>query len=155
MLKSKIEDFKFEHIIPLRWSDFDFYGHVNNATYVTYLELARTQYFRDVCEWDFKNIGSVVAKLELDYLLPIEPRHKPTVMVRTSLVGNTSMTMESIIVQKENGIVKTVFAQARNVIVCVDLEKMRPMAIPEGLKKQIVEVDQPIIKAVKTDSKSE
>jgi len=35
----------FETLIPLRWGDMDAYGHVNNATFVTYLEQARVQAF--------------------------------------------------------------------------------------------------------------
>lgn len=35
----------FETQIPLRWGDMDSYGHVNNATFVTYLEQARVNAF--------------------------------------------------------------------------------------------------------------
>lgn len=35
----------FESQIPLRWGDMDSYGHVNNATFVTYLEQARVNAF--------------------------------------------------------------------------------------------------------------
>ncbi|WP_134324667.1 acyl-CoA thioesterase [Cumulibacter soli] len=35
----------FETQIPLRWGDMDAYGHVNNATFVTYLEQARVSAF--------------------------------------------------------------------------------------------------------------
>lgn len=35
----------FETRIPLRWGDMDSYGHVNNATFVTYLEQARVNAF--------------------------------------------------------------------------------------------------------------
>lgn len=31
--------------IPMRWGDMDAYGHVNNATFVTYLEQARVNAF--------------------------------------------------------------------------------------------------------------
>ena len=35
----------FQTEIPLRWGDMDAYGHVNNATFVTYLEQARVNAF--------------------------------------------------------------------------------------------------------------
>ncbi|WP_228389149.1 acyl-CoA thioesterase [Cumulibacter manganitolerans] len=35
----------FETEVPLRWGDMDAYGHVNNATFVTYLEQARVNAF--------------------------------------------------------------------------------------------------------------
>lgn len=35
----------FESQVPLRWGDMDSYGHVNNATFITYLEQARVNAF--------------------------------------------------------------------------------------------------------------
>lgn len=35
----------YETHIPLRWGDMDSYGHVNNATFITYLEQARVNAF--------------------------------------------------------------------------------------------------------------
>jgi acyl-CoA thioester hydrolase len=53
--------------IPIRWRDMDAYGHVNNATYLTYLEECRDA-------WVQRTIGSVadpwhfvLAHLEIDY----------------------------------------------------------------------------------------
>jgi acyl-CoA thioester hydrolase len=34
--------------IEIRWRDLDGFGHVNNSTYLTYLEEARDQYLTDV-----------------------------------------------------------------------------------------------------------
>jgi len=34
--------------IDVRFRDIDAMGHVNNAVYATYIEQARTEYFRDV-----------------------------------------------------------------------------------------------------------
>jgi len=38
----------FQTEIPVRYSDIDSYGHVNNATYATYLEEARIDYLEAV-----------------------------------------------------------------------------------------------------------
>lgn len=40
----------FQTRIPLRWGDMDSYGHVNNATFVTYLEQARVNAFESRAE---------------------------------------------------------------------------------------------------------
>lgn len=50
--------------VSLRWTDFDRYGHVNNAAYVTLLEVVRERFLVD-------RLGAVpdfvVARLELDF----------------------------------------------------------------------------------------
>jgi len=38
--------------IDVRFRDIDAMGHVNNAVYATYIEQARTEYFRDVLDAD-------------------------------------------------------------------------------------------------------
>ena len=60
--------------VHVRWDDQDAFGHVNNAKYLTYMQEARVDMF-----WiDRKKQGKevifsdmVVARAEVDYLLPI------------------------------------------------------------------------------------
>eukprot|EP01061_Rhynchopus_euleeides_P030911 TRINITY_DN51218_c0_g1_i1.p1 TRINITY_DN51218_c0_g1~~TRINITY_DN51218_c0_g1_i1.p1 ORF type:complete len:175 (+),score=56.26 TRINITY_DN51218_c0_g1_i1:61-585(+) len=40
--------FKHEYDVPVRWGDMDSYGHVNNCTYVQYLESSRVKLVEDV-----------------------------------------------------------------------------------------------------------
>src|SRR5919112_496838 len=65
---------------PLRWADMDALGHVNNVTYVDYLQEARVDVFRvhapmqggeELAE------GVVVVRHEVDYLAPLEFRRAP------------------------------------------------------------------------------
>lgn len=55
--------------VPLRWSDLDAYGHVNNATFVTLLEEAR---IRVLNAWfgglEVLDRGVLVAEHHIDYL---------------------------------------------------------------------------------------
>src|SRR3712207_9526245 len=65
---------------PLRWADMDALGHVNNVTYVDYLQEARVDVFRlhaprpggeELAE------GVVVVRHEVDYLTPLAFRRQP------------------------------------------------------------------------------
>jgi acyl-CoA thioester hydrolase len=47
----------------VRWGDLDAFGHVNNATYLTYAQEARF-------EWS-KMLEMVVARAEVDFIAPI------------------------------------------------------------------------------------
>ena len=69
---------------PLRWSDMDAFGHVNNAVYFRYLEEARIDLtFRLGPEGEggasFAG-GSVVARHEIDYLRPLVHRYQPVIV---------------------------------------------------------------------------
>jgi acyl-CoA thioester hydrolase len=59
---------------PLRWSDMDVYGHVNNARFLTLLEEARVDLFfigaRASGLTSFEE-GILIARHEVDYLRPV------------------------------------------------------------------------------------
>ena len=44
------DDMKFRHALPvqIRFSDVDQYGHMNNSSYFSLYDLAKTSYMRDV-----------------------------------------------------------------------------------------------------------
>lgn len=65
--------------VPLRWSDMDAYGHVNNVQYLRLLEDARVIGFR---EWfgedrSLLDAGVVVSRHEIEYLAPLTYRPQP------------------------------------------------------------------------------
>ena len=58
---------------PMRWSDMDAYGHVNNVVYLTYLEEARVDMLFTIgAELGAKALseGVLVARHEIDYRKP-------------------------------------------------------------------------------------
>lgn len=60
--------------VHVRWDDQDAFGHVNNATYLTYVQEARVEMlWRTRINQGLEPIlmEMVVARAELDYLLPI------------------------------------------------------------------------------------
>ena len=59
-----------EVLVPLRWSDMDAYGHVNNVQFVRLLEDARVAMLVDWFPEGLEQLdrGIVVARHEIDYL---------------------------------------------------------------------------------------
>ena len=79
--------------VPLRYSDMDLFGHVNNATYFSFLEEARIAWF-EACipeKWDFEKHGVLVARNEMDYLKPVTPGDRLIIRVGASGMGNSSI----------------------------------------------------------------
>ncbi|MEE1928346.1 thioesterase family protein [Streptomyces sp. TRM 70351] len=110
---------------PLRWSDVDSYGHVNNVVFLRYLEEARVDLlFRLAREAapDAFTSGAVVARHEIDYLRPLLHRHEPVgVELWVTKLGAASVTIGYEVKDAE-----TVYAKALTVIVPYDLEEGRP-----------------------------
>lgn len=57
----------------VRWDDLDAFGHVNNASYLTFVQEARAEFtwFARVREGLQPLMEMVVGRAEIDYLLPI------------------------------------------------------------------------------------
>ncbi len=65
---------------PLRWADMDSLGHVNNVTYVDYLQEARVDMLRvHTPESDNTDLaeGVVVVRHDLEFLAPLVFRSEP------------------------------------------------------------------------------
>src|ERR1700691_1564219 len=67
-------------LCPLRWSDVDVYGVVNNVAFVRYLEEARVDLFLCMPPGEresFLGQGSVVGRHEIDYKSQLAHRREP------------------------------------------------------------------------------
>lgn len=117
----------------VRWDDIDAFGHVNNAKYLTYIQEARFQW--SWYQYASKNekpalVEMVVAKAEVDYLVPIyEGGRFYDVTLWVEQIGNSSFTL-GYEVLGDNGVVH---AKVKTVQVAVSMEtkKSRPLTEPE------------------------
>ncbi|GHD99089.1 acyl-CoA thioesterase [Streptomyces alanosinicus] len=108
---------------PLRWSDMDAYGHVNNAIFLRYLEEARID-FTSLRGAESKQ-GSVVARHEIDYRRQLT--HRPTPVDIELWV--TEIRAASFTVSYEVKDPDVIYVQARTVVVPFDFEAQRPRRI--------------------------
>ncbi|WP_324612870.1 acyl-CoA thioesterase [Streptomyces specialis] len=116
---------RHEFLCPLRWSDMDAFGHVNNVVFLRYLEEARIDFMfrlaRQAASTAFTG-GSVVARHEIQYLKPLHHRHEPVlIQIWVTELGNASVTVAYEIKDGE-----TVYVRAATVIVPFNLEAGRP-----------------------------
>jgi acyl-CoA thioester hydrolase len=130
--------FKHKIKIKVRFSDLDAMGHVNNATFLTYLEEARIAYFNDVLALPKNSLdfGAVIARIEIDYLHQISIGDELEILTRISEFGSKSATIENLILIKSNQ--KEVVAAAANTkLVYYDYKKRETIKIPEAVKTTV------------------
>jgi acyl-CoA thioester hydrolase len=102
--------------IEIRWRDMDGFGHVNNSTYLTYLEEARDQYLTDLLGETVHRV--VIRRVEIDFVSGLtQDDDYVDVDVRLTGVGTSSLTLDERIVSVADG---RVAATAQTVMVHTD-----------------------------------
>jgi acyl-CoA thioester hydrolase len=104
---------------PLRWADMDQLGHVNNVTYVDYLQEARVDMLRvhpPVSGGEALAEGVVVVRHEVKYLAPLVFRPEPvSVEVWVTEVRASTFTLAyEVFDERPDG--RRVYLQARSVL---------------------------------------
>ena len=88
-------DWNFCHTESVRFADCDMFDHVNNATYLTYVESARVAYFSHISGLqDPHEFDMTVARAEIDFLKPIFYPATIHVYTRATRIGTRSWTLE-------------------------------------------------------------
>lgn len=117
--------------MPLRWSDEDLNGHVNNARVVTLFEEARLQ--ASAAWLQGASFGPrLVRSLTVDYLHPLHYGPATTAQVSVVRIGRTSFVLHHEIHQDGRAC-----AVGRTVMVNVDEETSRPAAIDADLRSAL------------------
>ncbi len=129
-------DFRFSFSIPVRYSDLDAQGHMNNARYFTFMEEARLKYALALKLWDpehgFDAVGQIVAEATCAYKAPVTLGQTVTVGVRTASLGNKSMIIEYRLTVGEAEV-----ATGRTVQVAYDYAAQRAIPIPAAWRAAI------------------
>ncbi|MCX3061493.1 acyl-CoA thioesterase [Streptomyces beihaiensis] len=113
---------------PLRWSDMDAYGHVNNAVFLRYLEEARIDFLRRP-DRQFQQ-GSVVARHEIDYKQQLVHRPEPVdIELWVSDIRAASFTVSYEVKDDDR-----VYVRASTVVVPFDFEAQRPRRLTDDEK---------------------
>lgn len=119
----------FRYHIPVRWGDLDAYNHVNNASYLRYLEETRVQWLHGfTSDWDAMEAAPVLAAVQINYRAPINWPAELTVIQTISRIGNTSLTLDHRIESADG---KTLHADGHVVLVWIDRNSGQPVALPD------------------------
>jgi len=124
-----MKGFHFKIQIPIRFADIDALGHVNNAIYLTYFEIARSAYWAEIIEWDWKLFGIIIRKSVVEYLKPIILSDDIYAYVRTSKIGNSSFELDYILVKNVNGS-EEICTTGQTLCVSLDHTDQKPTQIP-------------------------
>jgi len=137
-----IANFKYSTPIHIRFSDMDAFGHVNNAVYLTYFEIARGDYWKNIIKWDWDEMGIILGRSEIDYKKPITLDDHIKCYVRTSRVGNSSFDVEYILVRIKDD-KEEICTTGKTVCISYDYKAAKSSPIPKAQRDQMIDYDRP------------
>ena len=127
-----------EFSLPVRvyFQDTDAGGVVYHASYVNFMERARTEWMRG---FGFTNAGLmkelgvvfVVRSLKLDYLKPALLDDMLNVSVQLKAIGRSRVTLHQNMMRGDE-----ILVEAEIHLVSVSMESFKPVSVPEVLREQ-------------------
>jgi acyl-CoA thioester hydrolase len=134
-----MDGFKIVSEVPVRFSDTDAMGHVNNAMYLSYMECARVAYLREVLGVvKIEDFGVILARVEIDYKSPAFHHETVRVGCRVSELGGSRVSMDYRIEEKSAG---RLVALAKSVLVTYDYKAARVVRVPEDWREKMEAFD--------------
>jgi acyl-CoA thioester hydrolase len=133
-------EFRYEHPIEVRFVDTDAFGHVNNATFLSYFEAARAGYYARVTGSPFMTGTNgmrhtfVIAEARIAYRSPVLFGEPLVAGVRFAWVGGSSFAFEYRIRAEKSAVGEArLVADGETLQVMFDLERNRVMRVPADL----------------------
>ena len=127
--------FSLVHELKPRFRDTDAMGHVNNAVYVTYLEVARQEYWRllDGTQ-DYVRVPFILAHVSCDFRSEARVSEILEIGMRCEWIGDKSFAFLYEIREKTSG---RLVLEARTIQVCYDYGAKRSIPMPESLRRAL------------------
>jgi acyl-CoA thioester hydrolase len=155
MLDVRLPDFPFAISFYVWFRDLDAMGHVNNATYFTYFEQARTRYWLSLLsgetptsplapprpqENDYRRLGFIVVHAECDFVSGAEMGESLLVGVRLPEIRKSSFVLEYRIVTGEktgSDADSRLVATGKTIQACYDWDAKKTLPFPDDLRKKV------------------
>jgi len=125
---------KFSIDLPVQFRDIDVMGHVNNATYLQYMETARVELARRLGQVrEGFRPGFIIASARAEFKKPIRDERRITVSVWVSRIGDRSWDLDYSI----HGPRGVQYAIGRTTQVAYDYKTRSAIKISAKLKRKL------------------
>lgn len=139
------ENFRHSEGIQVRWSDLDPLGHVNNAVFITYFEIARGTYMMNASsQWNWREDMFLIANVQVNYLKELTLfTLKPKVSVRTKKMGTKSFVLEYVVSSTNKNGENIIHAVGESTQIMFDMKTKNTIEMQDWLKAHLTgfEVD--------------
>ena len=129
------ETFTVVHEIVPRFRDTDAMGHINNAVYITYLEVGRQAYWaRFEGRDDYRRVPFILAGVTCDFRSEANVDEVLQIALRCEWIGTKSFSFRYQIREKGS---RRLVIEASTVQVCYDYAAKRSFPVPDDLRARL------------------
>jgi len=129
------EAFTVVHEIVPRFRDTDAMGHINNAVYITYLEVGRQAYWaRFEGRDDYRRVPFILAGVTCDFRSEANVDEVLQIALRCEWIGTRSFSFRYEIREKTS---QRLVIEASTVQVCYDYAAKRSFPVPDDLRTRL------------------
>ena len=130
-----VPGYRVSHELRPRFRDTDAMGHINNAVYVTYIEVSRQEYWRAFSrEQDYRRVPFILAHVTIDFRSEALVHEVLDLGIRCGSIGTKSFTFEYQIREASS---QRLVVEASTVQVCYDYSTKRSMPVPDELRQRL------------------
>lgn len=120
--------------LTLRWRDLDAFNHVNNSSFLTFLEETRLRWFaRLPGDWNTPTFMPVVAAANINYRAQLGWPGDIVVSLYCERLGNSSITIAHRIVGTKKP--EVLYSDGNVVLVWIDPGTGKPVALPPVVRQ--------------------
>jgi acyl-CoA thioester hydrolase len=137
-------DFSHTHLVEVRLADTDAMGHVNNAFYLTYVEIARVAYYEQVIGEPLPlgvhgaEEGMILAEIRVTYRSQAFYGETLAIESRIERIGRSSFSMAHRLTAPASRFGGArLIAVADSVLVSYDYREDRPIPVPGAWRTRI------------------
>jgi acyl-CoA thioester hydrolase len=144
-----IPGFTLVHPLHPRFRDTDAMGHINNAVYITYLEVARQEYWRALDQTlDYSRVPFILAHVTIDFRAEALVHEVLEIGIRCDWIRAKSFAFAYEIREQQSA---RLCVEAKTVQVCYDYAAKWSIPMPEGLRRALETLEgRSLAKAVHT-----
>lgn len=132
----KLETYKLALQLRIDWSDLDMYKHVNNISFMRYMQSGRVNFWEAsgiYQMYEESNIGTMLVSTHCDFKKSLYYPGKAIVKTKIDFIKNSSFGLKHLILDEVN----EVCAEGKDVVVCYDFDKDKSCRIPEALREKL------------------
>jgi len=127
------------HVLRPRFRDTDAMGHINNAVYVTYLEVARQEYWLKLGgEQDYRRVPFILAHVTIDFRSEALVNEVLEIAIRCDWIGGKSFAFGYQIREQRT---QRLVVEASSVQVCYDYAAKQSIQMPAELRARVEEFE--------------
>ncbi|WP_133407262.1 tol-pal system-associated acyl-CoA thioesterase [Parashewanella tropica] len=128
----------FSWPISIYYEDTDAGGVVYHSNYLNFFERARTEWLKHIgiqqTQLLQNDIAFVVKHCEIDFKIAAKFEQNLTVVSKIIDSRKTSLTFHQTLIDEQ----ENCYCEAKVVVVCVKLNKMRPTAVPQTILQELL-----------------